>query len=84
MVAESGSSSAIGLCKMSPNSKYLLFANMNSRLGLYNYQNELVKQYVGHKNQEYCVEGLFVKRADKMSILVGGEDGRVCGWDLNS
>ena len=43
MVADSGSSSAIGLCKMSPNSKYLLFANMNSRLGLYNYQNELVK-----------------------------------------
>jgi COMPASS component SWD3 len=43
MVAESGSSSAIGLCKMTPNSKYLLFANLNSRLGLYNYQNELVK-----------------------------------------
>jgi COMPASS component SWD3 len=37
MVADSGSSSAISLCKMTPNSKYLLFANLNSKMGLYNY-----------------------------------------------
>lgn len=37
MVAESGSNSPIGLCKMTPNSKYLLFANLNNKLGLYSY-----------------------------------------------
>jgi len=61
MVADSGSSSAIGLCKMTPNSKYLLFVNMNSRMGLYNYKNEMVKQYLGHKNNEFCIEALFIK-----------------------
>lgn len=86
LVAESGSSSAVGLCKMTPNSKYLLFANMNSRIGLYNYQNDLVKQYLGHKNQEYCVEAMFVKsKTDgRMQVISGSEDGRICGWDMNS
>lgn len=86
MVAESGSSTAIGLCKLTPNSKYLMFANMNSRVGLYNYENELVKQYLGHKNEEYCVEGMFVKskKNDRMMIVLGGEDGNLTGWDLNS
>jgi COMPASS component SWD3 len=50
MSAEFGSTSAMGNCKLTPNSKYLLFANMNSKMGLYNYQNELLKTYVGHKN----------------------------------
>lgn len=86
MVADSGSSSAIGLCKMTPNSKYLLFANLNSRIGMYNYQNELVKQYVGHQNQEYCMEALFVKNPEtqRANILIGGEDGRLTAWDMNS
>lgn len=61
MVAESGSDSPIGLCKMTPNSKYLLFANMNNKLGLYNYQNVIVKQYMGHSNDQYCIDGVFVK-----------------------
>jgi hypothetical protein len=45
-----------------------------------------VKQYLGHKNQEYCVEGLFVKsrRTQAMQVVIGGEDGRLCGWDLNT
>lgn len=43
MVPESGSTSAIALCKLTPNSKYLLFASMNSKIGLYNYQNEHMK-----------------------------------------
>jgi hypothetical protein len=46
---------------MTPNSKYLLFVNMNSRMGLYNYKNEMVKQYLGHKNNEFCIEALFIK-----------------------
>ena len=37
MVADSGSNSAIVLCKLTPNSKYMLFANINNKLGLYNY-----------------------------------------------
>jgi COMPASS component SWD3 len=37
MVADSGSTSAISVCKMTPNSKYLLIGNMNSKFGLYNY-----------------------------------------------
>lgn len=37
MVADSGSTTGISLCKLTPNSKYLLFANMNSKMGLYNY-----------------------------------------------
>ena len=59
MVAESGSDSPIGLCKLTPNGKFLLFANMNNKLGLYNYENDLVKQYSGHKNEEYCVDAAF-------------------------
>jgi COMPASS component SWD3 len=86
MVADSGSSSAIGLCKMTPNSKYLLFANMNSRMGLYNYKNDIVKQYLGHKNNEFCIEALFIKsRADsKYQIVCGGEDGKITKWDFDS
>ena len=86
MVAESGSNSAIGLCKMTPNSRYLMFANLNNRIGMYNFQNELVKQYLGHKNQESLIEGMFVKNkhTGKMAVVYGGEDGRVTGWDMNS
>ncbi|CDW88520.1 wd40 repeat-containing protein [Stylonychia lemnae] len=86
MVAESGSDSPIGLCKMTPNSKYLLFANLNSKIGLYNYKNDIVKQYIGHSNEQYCLDGLFVKNKqnDKMVLLYGGEDSRLSGWDLNS
>lgn len=43
MVADSGSDSPLGLCKMTPNSKYLLFANLNNKMGLYNYKNDLIK-----------------------------------------
>ena len=50
MVADSGSTTAISLCKMTPNTKYLLFSNLNSKMGLYNYHNDLLKLYVGHKN----------------------------------
>lgn len=86
MVAESGSNSPIGLCKMTPNSKYLLFANLNNKLGLYNYQNDIVKQYIGHKNEEFCVDGVFAlnKKTQKMMVLYGGENGHISGWDLNS
>lgn len=37
MVADNGSTSAVSFCKMTPNSKYLLIANMNNKMGLYNY-----------------------------------------------
>lgn len=86
MVAESGSNSAIGLCKMTPNSRYLMFANLNNRIGIYNFQNELVKQYLGHKNQESLIEGMFVKdrHTGKMKVVYGGEDGKITGWDMNS
>ena len=35
MVAESGSTSAVSACKLTSNSKYILIANMNGQLGLY-------------------------------------------------
>lgn len=37
MVADSGSTTGISLCKLTPNSKYLLFANLNSKMGLYTF-----------------------------------------------
>lgn len=86
MVAESGSNSGVGICRMTPNSRYLLFGNLNSRMGLYNYQNDLLKQYLGHKNQEYCLEAKFVKdpRSQRMMVVSGSEDGRICAWDMNT
>ena len=53
---------------------------------MYNYQNDLLKQYLGHKNQEYCLDAKFVKdpRSQRMIIVSGSEDGRICGWDMNN
>lgn len=84
MVAESGSNSVISLCKFTPNSKFLLFSNLNSKLGLYNFKNDLIKEYTGHLNTEYCLDATFVRHADKMMVVSGTEDGKVCAWDLNS
>lgn len=53
MIADNGSQTAVSTCKLCPNGKYLLFGNMNSKMGLYNYKNDLLKIYTGHKNQEF-------------------------------
>ncbi len=59
---------------------------MNSTMGLYNYQNDLLKSYKGHRNQFYNIDAKFVKneKTNKYLILSGSEDGYLYGWDLNS
>ena len=87
MMADAGSKDPISFCRMTPfHSEYLLFGNMNSSLGLYNYQNDLLKEYKGHVNESYMIDAIFTKnkKTNKHMILSGSEDGVLYGWDLNS
>ena len=87
MMAEAGSIDPISFCKLTPKtSEHMLFGSMNSTMGLYDYQNELLKSYKGHKNEHFCIDAKFIKNkhSNKYMILSGSEDGKVCGWDLNS
>jgi WD40 repeat protein len=87
MVAESGSTSAVSICKLTSNAKYIFIGNMNGALGLYDLDNRLVKAYSGHKNYEYCLDFCIANvdyKGKRNVIMTGGEDGRLVGWDLNS
>lgn len=86
-MADAGSKDPISFCRMTPyKSEYMLFGNMNSTLGLYNYQNDLLKEYKGHMNESYQIDAKFIKNKKNNSymILAGSEDGTLYGWDLNS
>ena len=67
-------------------SEHLLVGSMNSTMGLYNYNNDLLKLYKGHQNSFHQIEGKFVtnETTGKHMILSGSEDGAIYGWDLNS
>ena len=87
MMADAGSKDAIGFCKMTPQtSEHMLFGSMNSTIGLYNYNNDLLKDYKGHRNDKYPLDAKFVKckKTGNQMILAGSEDGNLYGWDLNS
>lgn len=61
-MADAGSKDPISFCKMTPfHSEYMLFGNMNSTMGLYNYQNDQLKEYKGHVNNNYQIDVKFVK-----------------------
>jgi COMPASS component SWD3 len=87
MVAESGSTSAVSMCKLTNNGKYIFIGNMNDQLGLYDLDNKLIKQYSGHKNTEYCLDMCIANtefKGNRNLIMTGSEDGRLIAWDLNS
>lgn len=88
IVSETGSTSAVSACKLTPNSHYIFIANMNGQLGMYDLQSNLVKAYLGHSNAEYCIDLCLAKmnnlRSGRTALLTGSEDGRLCGWDLMS
>ena len=87
MMADAGSKDPISFCRMTPNhSQYLLFGNINSTMGLYNYQSELIKDYKGHVNNQYLIDAKFFKNKEtgKYLIMSGSEDGTIYGWDMNS
>ena len=87
MMADAGSIDAISFCRMTPKtSEYMLFGSMNSTMGLYNYQNDLLKFYKGHTNKCYQIDAKFVKnkKTGRDRIMSGSEDGYLYGWDLNS
>ena len=87
MMADAGSIDPISFCRMNPKtSEYMLFGSMNNTMGLYNYQNDLLKSYKGHSNTLYQIDAKFVKnkKTGRDMILSGSEDGHVYGWDLNS
>ena len=86
-MADAGSKDPISFCRMSPvNSEYMLFGNMNSTMGLYNTQNDLLKEYKGHVNECYQIDAKYIKnsKTGRYMILSGSEDGYLYGWDLNS
>jgi len=87
MVGESGSTSAVSICKLTNNGKYIFIGTMNDQLGLYDLDSKLVKQYNGHRNNEFCLD-LCVASTDykgkRNVIMTGSEDGRLLAWDLNS
>ena len=87
MVAESGSTSAVSICKLSANAKYIFIGNMNDQLGLYDLDGKLVKAYTGHLNTQYCLDFCLANinyKGTRNIIMTGSEDGRVVAWDLNS
>lgn len=88
IVSETGSTSAVSACKLTPNSQYIYIGNMNGQLGLYDLQSNLVKAYLGHANTEYCIDLCIAKtpnlRQGRSVLLTGSEDGRLCGWDMMS
>ena len=88
IVSETGSTSAVSACKLTPNSKNLFIANMNGQLGLYDLQSNLLKAYMGHKNEEYCIDISLIRlknlRGGRSVLLTGSEDGKLVGWDLMS
>lgn len=87
MMAAAGSKSCISFCKMSPHpNKFLLVGSMNSTIGIYNYRDELLKLYKGHRNSFHQIEGKIVnnEQTGRHMILSGSEDGHVYGWDLNT
>ena len=88
IVSETGSTTAVSACKLTPNSEYIYIANMNGQLGLYDLQSNLVKAYLGHSNTEYCIDLCIAKtsnlRQGRSVLLTGSEDGRLVGWDMMS
>ena len=88
IVSESGSTSAVSACQLTPNSNYLFIANMNGQLGMYDLQSNMMKGYLGHSNSEYCIDICLAKlnnlRSGRSVLLAGSEDGRLCAWDLMS
>ncbi len=86
-MADAGSKKQISFCRMNPiTSEYILVGSMNSTIGLYNYQNELLKLYKGHLNNFHQIDAKFFKneQTGKYMIVSGSEDGYIYGWDLNS
>lgn len=85
MMPDCGSINNISNCKFTPNGQFLFIGTMNGELGMYDLHNNLMKAYLGHKNQEAILDLCLINRKETGSFLMGGsEDGRVVGWDLNS
>ena len=84
----SGPTSAVSACRLTPNSQHLFIANMNGQLGLYDLNSNLLKAYLGHSNEEYCIDLCMARtndlRGGRTILMTGSEDGMLCGWDLMS
>lgn len=78
--------------QFTPNSRYVLFGTLDSRLQLWDFARECVVQtYKGHVSKRFCSVAAFGRqrvssRADAVTAVVmnGSEDGRVCLWDVQS
>ena len=88
IVSETGSTSAVSACQLTPNSQHLFIANMNGTCGLYDLNSNLLKSYLGHSNEEYCIDLCLARtnnlRGGRTILMTGSEDGMLCGWDLMS
>ena len=71
--------------RFSRNGKYLLAATLDDKVRLWHVPTgRCVKSYTGHQNRRYCIPAnyMVIEGVGEM-VVMGSEDGRLVGWDLN-
>lgn len=75
----------VSFVKFSPNGLYVLVSSLDGKLRLYNYKAEqnkrVVKEYKGHRNNEYCIASKFSITRGKY-VVSGSEDNLIYLWDV--
>ena len=76
----------------SPNSQFILASSLNSEIKLWSYATgKALREFRGHGNVKYSLATQFLswpmrasQGAPKEYVLSGTEDGKLCGWDLQT
>lgn len=71
--------------RFSRNGKYLLAATLDDTVRLWHVSSgRCVKSYRGHQNRRYCIPAnyMIIEGVGEM-VVMGSEDGRLVGWELN-
>jgi COMPASS component SWD3 len=71
----------VSCVKFSPNGKYLLVSTLNNKIRLWDYSNSVFKtEFVGHKNDSYCITSSFSTTNGGNFVVSGSEDGNIFIW----